>query len=213
MKKRILRVALSLVMVMTCVIALAGCSCSSGGSSKVKGVEISYMPGDVTWTVTVPENEDGSAKYDFTTTKPEKATQSCRFYLETDNAVIGFDVKSMVYNTSSDYKSKYGEKEASFEGYLEFLDDTELNKTPLVSGAEKLEINGRQALRGYIREGGSGNYKYYGWHYMIGIDDLKPGYDGNVYVYYKSDEEFTEAQELDDETQSIIDSIKITAKE
>ena len=90
--------------------------------------------------------------------------------------------------------------------YLDWVDDKD-SKINL-SGMEKLEINGRKAIRYYDREGSSGNYKYYGYFYRVGADDVFPGSDFEMTVTYKTEE--SEAREFDDETLSIINSLKIS---
>lgn len=176
-------------------------------------VKISYENGKGVFTVSVPKNEDGTPKYEFTTEKPKEISSSASFYLVTDTAVFGFSTSGLSYNTSKDYKAKYGDKKASFEGFLEFIEDKDLyNKTIYLPGLEQFELNGRKALRYYNRVGGSGSYKYYGYFYMIGVDDIYTGSRVGMTVNYKVDEKPTEAQEFDEETLAIINSLTIEAK-
>ena len=175
-------------------------------------VEISYVNGAGTFKVWVPKKDDGTPKYEFKKEKPEKAKGSGTFYLETDNTVLSFSTKGWAYNTSKDYKAKYGENtKATWDGYIEFMNDESISSRPKLSGMEQFEINGRKALRYYSREGGSGDYKYFGYNYMIDVDDIYTGSNGNIGVYYKLDEYPKEAKEFDKETLDIINSLTITA--
>ena len=78
---------------------------------------------------------------------------------------------------------------------------------------EQFELNGRKALRYHNKEGSSSNYKYYGYFYLIGVDDIYEGSRADVTVNYLDEELPTEAREFDAETLSIINSLKITLKE
>ena len=173
-------------------------------------VEISYNLGKGVFKVSVPKTEEGKAKYEFTTTKPKEISSSATFYLVTDNTVFGFSTSGLSYNTSVKYKEKYGTTKATFDGYLEFIEDKELyNKTSYLPGLEQFEINGRKALRYYNRVGGSGKYNYYGYFYLIGVDDIYIGSRVQMTVNYKTEDRPTESKEFDDETLSIIKSLKI----
>ena len=193
------------VMVLGLVI-LTGCD----NAKKNNGVEISYPHGKGTITVTVPKDKDGNPKYEFTTEKPAGISVSKTFYLVTDNSIIGFATTGLSYNTSVKYKEKYGDKKASFEGYLEFIEDKDLFNKSYLPGLEQFEINGRKALRYYNRSGGSGSYKYFGYFYMMGVDDIYQGSKLDIVVNYKDEEKPTEVKEFDEETLEIIKSIKVT---
>ena len=194
------------------VIVLVGAMfISTGCEKKAKVVEIKKDLGNGEIRVSVPMDAEGNPKYTFTTEKPSEISNSATFYLVTDNVVFGFSTSGLSYNTSKAYKDKYGDKKATFDGYLEFIEDEELfKKNMLLPGSEQFEINGRKALRYYNRVGGSGSYKYYGYFYMIGADDIYPGSRVNVLVNYKTDEKPTEIKEFDEETLAIINSIKIS---
>jgi hypothetical protein len=201
------------------VIFLTGCT---GGTEKEKekekkeeekGIEIKYTHGKGIVSLRVPKGEDGKAKYEFTTEKPQGISVSKTFYLVTDNAMLGFATTGLSYNTSQKYKDKYGDKKASFDGYLEFIEDKDLFNKSYLPGLEQFEINGRKALRYYNRAGGSGDYNYYGYFYFIGVDDIYTGSKFDVVVNYKDEEKPKEAKEFDKETLDIIKSIKITAAE
>jgi hypothetical protein len=182
------------------------------GNKSDNTVKISYEHGNGVFSVSVPKKADGTPKYEFTTEKPSEISTSATFYLVTDTAVFGFATNGMTYNTSVAYKEKYGETKATFDKYLEFIEDKELYNKSYLPGLEQFELNGRKALRYYNRVGGSGSYKYYGYFYMIGVDDLYPGSRAGMTVNYKLDEKPTEAQEFDEETLSIINSLTIEAK-
>ena len=185
----------------------------NSGGKKSNGVEISESLGAGKVIVSVPKNEDGTPKYTFTKTKPSAVKGSGTFYLETDKVAISFSTQSWAYNTSKDYKTKYGDKQASYDGYIEFMDDTSISSRPKLAGLEKFEINGRKALRYYSRTGGSGDYVYHGYNYIVGVDDLYNGSHITMGVYYKgTDEELKaikEAKEFDQETLDIINSLKV----
>ena len=197
------------------VVALTGCT---GGSEKEKeekkeeqGVEIKYNLGKGTVTLKVPKDAEGNPKYEFTTEKPQGLSVTKTFYLVTDKTMFGFATSGMSYNTSQKYKDKYGTTKASFDGYLEFIEDTDLFNKSYLPGLEQFELNGRKALRYYNRAGGSGNYDYYGYFYMIGVDDIYSGSKFDMVVNYKDEEKPKEAKEFDKETLDIIKSIKIVA--
>ena len=204
--KKILSVMSIAVLLIGSLFALTGCN--NGGNDKVNNtIEISNTLNKGKITLSVPKNNDRTPKYEFTTEKPEGSNvMKGTFYLVTENAVFSFKSNSLVYNTSIYYKEKYGDQKATFDGYLDWVDDKD-SKIKL-SGMEKLEINGRKALRYYNREGSSGNYKYYGYLYLVGADDVFPGSNFEMDVNYKSQE--SESKEFDDETLSIINSLKIT---
>ena len=219
--KKLISLSLVIVLLLTGLFTLTACDNGGGegegGSenteSKIKTVDISYTHGKGVFTLSVPQNEDGTPKYEFTTEKPAEISTSATFYLVTDTAVFGFSTAGMSYNTSKDYKEKYGETDASFDGYLEFIEDSDLFNKSYLPGLEQFEINGRKALRYYNRAGGSGDYEYYGYFYFIGVDDIYPKSRAGMTVNYKVDERPKEAQEFDEETLSIIKSLKITPVE
>ena len=203
--KKLFKITLALVIVS--VLFVTGCT----NEKKENGVKISYTHGKGIISVTVPKDKEGNPKYQFTTTKPEGMSVSKTFYLETDNAKIGFATSGMSYNTSAKYKEKYGDKKASFDGYLEFIEDTDLFNKSYLPGLEQFKINERQALRYYNRSGSSNNYKYYGYFYFIGVDDIYSGSKLDVVVNYKDTDNLpTESKEFDEETLAIINSIEVT---
>lgn len=213
--KKIFSLMLTVTLVAGSVFLLSGCEKDKGGNGngekKKNTVDISFENGKGTFTVSVPKDDEGNAKYEFTKEKPSASKKTATFYLETDKTVLAFSTSGLVYNTSKDYKAKYGETKATFDGYLEFMDDESISSRPKLAGIERFEINGRKALRYYSREGGSGDYKYYGYNYMMECDDIYPGSDVQFGVYYKTDEVLKEAKEFDDETLEIIKSLKLTA--
>ena len=77
------------------------------------------------------------------------------------------------------------------------------------NGTEVLEVNGRKAVKRESKEGSSGNYKYYGYYYMIEADDVMPGSYVELGVFYKGDEEHKSADPIDEETQAIINSYSL----
>lgn len=219
--KKILSIALVLLLAVS-VLCLAGCQKGGSASGDVKGaeepvkvsntVDITYSFGKGNFTVSVPKTEDGSPKYVFVEEKPEGISTSASFYLVTDTAMLGFLTGGMSYNTSKDYKEKFGETKATFDGYLEFIDSELFNKSYL-PGLEQFEINGRKALRYFNRAGGGGDYEYYGYFYLLGVDDIYPGSRAEIVANYKVDERPKEIQEFDQETLDIINSLKITPVE
>ncbi|MBR4830252.1 MAG: hypothetical protein IKZ96_00585 [Bacilli bacterium] len=186
---------------------------STGCEKKTNTIEITEELGKGVFKVSVPKDAEGNPKYSFTKEKPSEISISSSFYLVTDTAVFGFSTSGLSYNTSKAYKEKYGETKASFDGYLKFIDDEELfNKKMLLPGLEQFDLNGRKALRYYNRNGSSGNYKYYGYFYMVGVDDIYNGSKAYITVNYKTDDKPTEIKEFDEETLAIINSIKIEPK-
>ena len=73
-----------------------------------------------------------------------------------------------------------------------------------------IEINGKKAVRRQSKQGSSGNYKYFGYYYMIEADDVTPGSYVELGVFYKGEEEHKEATPIDEETQAIIGSYTYT---
>ena len=212
--KKVLGFLLTVTLLTGSVCLLTGCEKTSGGEKEKKvdnTTPISYELGKGTFTVNVPKDEEGNPKYEFTTEKPAEISSSATFYLVTDTSVFGFSTSGLSYNTSTKYKDKYGDKKASFDGYLEFIEDKDLFDKSYLPGLEQFEINGRKALRYYNRSGSSSSYKYYGYFYMIGVDDIYPGSRAGMTVNYKLEEKPAEIQEFDQETLDIINSLKIEA--
>ena len=208
--KKIISFILVAILLATGLFVLTGCNDNKGeNKAPANSVEISYVNGKGKFTLYVPKKEDGTPKYEFTTQKPAEISKSATFYLVTDTAVFGFSTSGLAYNTGKEYKEKYGETKATFDGYLAFLDDTSLQSRAKLSGEERFDLNGRKALRYYNRTGGSGDYEYYGYFYMIGVDDIYPGSEANMTVNYKTTERPKEAKEFDQETLDIIKSLKI----
>ena len=207
--KKVSKILLVFVLLVS-AFAVTGCEKTNNGKKAKKDVaKISYELGKGTITVEVPKDKEGNPKYEFTTEKPEGLTVNKTFYLVTDKAMIGFATTGLSYNTSTKYKEKYGDKKASFEGYLEFIEDKELFNKTYLKGLEQFKINGRKALRYYNLAGSPGNYKYFGYFYMVGVDDIYPGSKLDIVANYKDEEKPTEAKELDKETLEIIKSIKV----
>lgn len=207
--KKILSLIVAIALLFGLVFIATGCDNKKKEEKKDDTVEISYKHGKGVFKLSVPKDEEGNAKYEFTTEKPKEISTSSTFYLVTDESVFGFSTSGMTYNTSTKYKDKYGETKATFDGYLEFIEDTDLFNKSYLPGLEQFKINGRKALRYYNRVGGSGDYKYYGYFYFIGVDDIYPGSRAGMTVNYKTDEKPKEAKEFDKETLSIIKSLKI----
>ena len=206
--RKFLYIVTIIIIVITALFILTGCN----NDVKNNTVAISNELGKGIVTVNVPKKEDGTAKYEFTTTKPEGISRNATFYLVTDTCNFGFATSGLVYNTSKDYKEKYGETTATFDGYLAFIDDTSISSRPKLAGLERFDLNGRKAIRYYNRTGGSGVYEYYGYFYMIGVDDIYPGSHFDLTVNYKG-ERPAESKEFDQETLDIISSLKITVKQ
>lgn len=201
---------ITLVLIVVSILFVTGCDNKKENNTTV----ISYKHGKGIISVEIPKKEDGTQKYTFTEEKPEGMSVSKTFYLVTDNAKIGFATSGMSYNTSAKYKQKYGDKKATFDGYLEFIEDKDLFNKNYLPGLEQFEINGRKALRYYNRVGGSGSYKYYGYFYMIAADDIYPGSKLDIVVNYKDTTNLpTEIKEFDEETLAIINSIQLTEAE
>lgn len=203
--KKIVSLVLMIIVLVGCVF-ITGCD----GVKKDNTITISHELGKGIFTISVPKDSEGKPKYGFTNEKPKEISTSASFYLVTDTAVFGFSTSGLSYNTSKAYKDKYGDKKATFDGYLEFIEDKDLFNKSYLPGLEQFELNGRKALRYYNRVGGSGSYKYYGYFYMIGVDDIYTGSRAGMTVNYKTDEKPTEAKEFDEETLAIIKSLKIT---
>jgi hypothetical protein len=168
---------------------LTGCSEEiqlQTSGTKADTTEVSYEYGKAKYTVAVPKKEDGSAKYEFVKEKPDGVKYLSTFYLATDTADFSIGSAGLVYNTSKTYKEKYGETKATFQGYLDFMEDP-ISTIPK-ENMEILEINGRKAVKRQIKSGSSGNYKYYGYNYMVEVDDIMPGSYVEITVPYKNPE-------------------------
>lgn len=211
--KKIISLVLVITILITGLLILTGCDNGNGNTKKADTVEISRALGKGTVTLSVPKNEEGTPKYQFSDTKPDGLSKAGTFYLITDTTYFAFATSGLAYNTSKDYKAKYGETTATFDGYLEFMDDTSISSRPKLSGIERFELNGRKALRYYNRTGGSGDYEYYGYFYMVAVDDIYPGSKFDMTVNYKVEERPKEVKEFDQETLDIINSLKITANQ
>ncbi|MCR4581688.1 MAG: hypothetical protein K5666_04165 [Bacilli bacterium] len=203
--KRVFNLLLVITVLVGSIFVLSGCKKEEKKDDKT--VEISFVHGNGTFKVRVPKKEDGTAKYEFTKEKPDGVSKSGTFYLVTDTSLFTFATSGLSYNTSTYYKETYGEQKASFAGYLEFMKDPK--STINLPGKEEFELNGRKALRYYNRTGGSGDYKYLGYFYMVAVDDLYPGSKAEMTVNYKDTDKPTETKEFDEETLSIIKSLKI----
>lgn len=195
-----------LVLIFVSILFVTGCE----GKKNDNTVKISYVYGKATYSVSVPKDKEGNPKYEFTTEKPKGISVAKSFYLVTDKSMIGIATTGMSYNTSAKYKEKYGDKKATFDGYLEFIEDKDLFNKSYLPGLEQFEINGRKALRYYNRVGGSGNYKYYGYFYFVAADDIYNGSKVDIVVNHKDIENLpTEPTEIDEETLNIINSLEI----
>lgn len=211
--KKVLSLLLTITLLTGSVCLLTGCEKNGGSKEKKEDntTTISYELGKGKVTLSVPKDEEGNPKYEFTTDKPEGLSTTKTFYLVTENSMIGFATSGMSYNTSAKYKDKYGDVKATFDGYLEFIEDKDLFDKSYLPGLEQFEINGRKALRYYNRSGSSNNYKYFGYFYMVAADEIYPGSKFDMVVNYKDEEKPKEAKEFDQETLDIINSLKIEA--
>lgn len=209
--KKIISSVLVVILLISGLFIMTGCGNEENGNAKDKKdvVEISRVLGKGKFTISVPKKEDGTAKYEFTDQKPTEAKIGGTFYLVTDTAVFSFGTSGFAYQTAKAFKEKNGEQKGTFDGYLEWMKDPD--STIKLSGMEQFEINGRKALRYYCRTGGSGDYKYHGYNYLIGVDDIYTGSRAEMTVCYKDTNYPSEAKEFDEETLSIINSLKIEA--
>ncbi|MBQ9624702.1 MAG: hypothetical protein IJR47_01210, partial [Clostridia bacterium] len=119
------------ILAVTMLFALTACTNTGNGNGENGGGKASKDMTEVTSkligngkiTMSVPKNDDGTPKFDFTATAPEGLQQfianKTSSYLVTDKATFAFSASKMVYNTSKSFKEKYGEQPASFEKYLE----------------------------------------------------------------------------------------------
>lgn len=210
--KKILSLGLKTMLLCSLLFIMAGCGNNTEKENKklsFDGVEITYTYGNAVYTMSVPKNDEGKAKYTFAETLSDDLDYDGSFYLETDNAVFTFNSEGLVYNTSSTYKEKYGDKEATFDNYVEWVKDEDSNIN--LNGFEELTVNGRKAIRYYISAGSSDDYTYYGYRYLASLDDTTKGSNLKMNVYYKNNEKLKSPKELDQETLDIISSLKITS--
>ena len=125
--KKLLSVMAIIAMLTGSLFAFSGCgnkdNGANGNETKTDTTEVSYEYGKAKYTVAVPKKEDGSAKYEFVKEKPDGVKYLSTFYLATDTADFSIGSAGLVYNTSKTYKEKYGETKATFQGYLDFMND------------------------------------------------------------------------------------------
>ena len=209
--KKIFSLIITTLVLTGFIFVVTGCDKSKKVEKKDNTVEISYEFGKGTFKLSVPKDDEGKAKYEFTTEKPKEISTYSSFYLVTDKSVFGFSTGGLSYNTSKDYKAKYGDTKATFDGYLEFIEDEDLFNKSYLPGLKKLKINNRKAIRYYNRVGSPNNYKYYGFFYLVGADDIYKGSKVQMTVNYKTDDKPTESKKLDSETLSILNSLKIVS--
>lgn len=210
--KKILSLIAIIAILGASMFVLSGCGKDNNSekeAEKANTTEISYEVGKVKYTVSVPKKDDESPKYEFTKEKPDVKNVAGSFYLETDEAIIGFSSSGLVYTTSTYYKEKYGENQkGTFEGFMDWVNDP---ASKIISkDYTEVEVNGRKAFRLDAKQGSSGNYEYLGYRYMIAADDVLPGSYVQLNVYFKGDEKLTSQKDLDSETQAIIDSLTLT---
>ena len=186
------------------VLVLTGCT--SGGKEQEKLAQITYNYGKYNISLTVPQDEEGNPKYNFTTKQPFGFSRSGAFYLELENSNLAFGTSSWVYQTSVYYKEKYGVQDPSFEDYMKWLKDEKSGIR--LGGMEEVSINGRKGIRYYAREGSTGDYKYYGYNYLFSLDDITPKSRLDVIVYYKEGT-VTESKEFDTDTLKILNTLKV----
>ena len=180
------------------------------GCTKNKTTEISYDLGKATISIKIPNDNEGNPKYAFTVDKPSNIVLSDTVYLETKTASFGFEINEYTYNQSAKYKEKYKDKDASFEGYLEYIDNPGLFNINYLPGFRKTKVNGVDAITYYNRTGYTDNYTYNGYYYILSLDNISKESKLDIVVNYKSDEPLNEPKELDEETLSILNSLKIT---
>ena len=185
---------------------------NGGGAAAKEVTEISHS---IVWdkgtiTMKVEKNEDDTPKYDFSEDAPENIIDSdYSFFLDTDIAEFGFTAERWVYNTATDYKAKYGEVPASFDGYLDWLENDAPSYT--ADDAEVLNVGDRGAVRFPCINGSPSDYEFYGYRYMIAADDIAEGnYVEVLVVYPDGASEKNDTPELDAEVLEMIESIVLT---
>ena len=127
--KKILSLVTIIAMLAVSMFALAGCGSKNennggnGDAKKANTAEISTEFFKGTLKMSVPKKDDGSPKYEFTKERPADLVKSASgtVYLETEKAVITVASKGFAYQTGKDYKAKYGDVKATFQGYLDFI--------------------------------------------------------------------------------------------
>jgi hypothetical protein len=218
MKKTLLTLGLVLTLVFT-MFALTGCE-MGGGEKEPEGrptKEISYEGGLYVLKVTVPceknENDEEVPVYEFEKEIPEAATAGIGTGegLVGDKIVMTYETESYVYHTATSFKEAHGDVTPSFEGFKEYVDSDEYTGT--IDSYEMVKFGDRDAMR-YEQRVGSGKGDFYGYCYMVNIDDLYPkGRLNLVIVAADGNPENAEAVFADPEVKAIIDSIRIEAAE
>lgn len=201
MKK--VKILITLVLFIS-ILLLTGCDKIE--KNKVHYTDINTKVGNFNITLTVPANEEGNVKYNFTTEKPSKFKGIGNVYLETDKTTLSISSEVWTYHTSVYYKDKHETIEPSFDDYIIWMKDPK--STIKLSGVEDVEINGRKAIRYYSREGSENDYRYYGYIYNISTDDINPKMHIIMKVH-NNKEASSKAKEFDKETLSIINSLRI----
>ena len=185
------------------VLAVLVTGCTGGSKEDSKKAEVEGTIGQFSFTLKVP-----NTKYELTTTKPEYAKKTGSYYLVTDKTTFVFSTTTWTYQTSYYYKEEYGTKDPSFEDYLKWKDNSKSGIR--LAGDEKLKLNDRSAMRYQLREGGSGDYDYYGYMYLVSLDDINPKMRFDVAIYYNEKELPKESVELDKVTLDVLNTLTIT---
>lgn len=201
MLKRKISLLLSLVM----VAGLTACGSGSGGSAGSANMVTHTWDKNEYYTVSLeaPETQEAAEEEGEETDHLFDFTKDSHGYVFTflgDTFQIDFEITGYVYQTSSDWKEKYGETKGSFEDYKKNIEEG-INHTP---GAI-IQVNGEDVV-----ENNEGYFilRYYN------TDGLSS--EGNLECSAKIrtlDESVTVEQLLQDETvKAIFDSIKVEGK-
>ena len=172
----------------------------TGCKDKESTKNISYDMRKFVITLSIPKDSN----YIFSNIKPDDSKDRGEVYLETDNSILVFSYETWVYHVKVSYRTKYGSKEPSLDDYINWCDDKESDIN--LDGKEVIKINDRKILKYNYLE----NDRYYGYNYIISLDNIHPQGYLLLKVLYKNKDGYDEIKELDKETKEIINTLIVS---
>lgn len=153
---------------------------------------------NVTMAVPAEEAADGSLEPKFVPIEYDEGEVSIvDGGFANDTVAIEFSYISYTFNTNIYYKEKYGEMEANFENYVEYMKDEDFSD-PFTTGIEETTVGDYEALK-YIYNGKV--------IYVLNVDGLTAKF--MVFVRPLDDNADPEGLVDDPEINSILNSIKV----
>ena len=204
MNKKILSLVLIMMLLIGGLVTLTGC----GNKNLTADVILEQRSYKVTLTTPATEKTGDDGKK---AVVPNYAEESTTKLSTTDCGIIGnkvaieFEYTSYVYNSYSNYKEKYGNKEPNFENYIEYLEDSEFDKqkSSYQKNAEKTTVAGYTAVKGIYNNN---------MIYTLKVDGLKENMQFKMTVIPVNENDKIEDLINDSEVSAIISSLKIEEK-